>query len=134
FKTFRHYNGTARNMPLDVEAAWRTYVGRERIWPRCIRAALCTVLMIEFFKYVLAPIFGMPMHPARGALASDLYHRATYFDVRLMLFLTFFVFDATLSCLLFVNKLRRAVWPQATLGVYKGRLRLPTNLVHDWIG
>ena len=51
-----------------------------------------------------------------------------------MLFLTFFVFDATLSCLLFVNKLRRAVWPQATLGVYKGRLRLPTNLVHDWIG
>jgi hypothetical protein len=52
-----------------------------------------------------------------------------------MLFLTFFVFDATLSCLLFVNKLRRAqsLWPQATLGVYKGRLQLQTNLIHDWI-
>jgi hypothetical protein len=51
-------------------------------------------------------------------------------------FLTFFVFDATLSCLLFVNKLRRAqsLWPQATIGVYKGRLRLQTKLVQHAIG
>ena len=34
------------------------------------------------------------------------------------------------------NKLRRRaqlLWPQATLGVYKGRLQLQTNLIHDWI-
>ena len=39
-----------------------------------------------------------------------------------------------MSCLLFVNKLRRAQtpWPQATLAVYDGRLRLQANLVDDW--
>lgn len=53
----------------------------------------------------------------------------------LMQFLTFFVFDATLFCLLFVNKLRRTqtAWPSTTMGVYKDRLRLQTKLVHDWI-
>lgn len=135
FRTFRHNHGTARNVPLEVEAAWRTYLGRERIWPRCIRAALYTVLMILFFRYVLAPIFGMPTHPERGVRAFDVSGWTIYFDVRLMLFLTFFVFDATLSCLLFVNKLRcaQSLWPQATIGVYKGRLRLQTKLVHHWI-
>lgn len=135
FHTFRHNNGTARNEPLNVEAAWRTYVGRERIWPRCVRAALCTALMIVFVRYVLSPIFGMPMYSARGVRAIDFSFWTTYIDVLLMLFLTFFVFDATLSCLLFVSKLRRAqsLWPQATLAVYDGRLRLQTKLVHDWI-
>jgi hypothetical protein len=52
-----------------------------------------------------------------------------------MLFLTFFVFDATLFCLLFINKLRRAqtAWPAKTKVIYDGRLRLQTKLVHDWI-
>jgi hypothetical protein len=130
------FQSSAWNEPLDVEATWRTYVGRERFWPRCIRAFLCTALMIAFVRYVLAPIFGMPMHPARGVRAFDFYCWTTYIDVPLMLFLTFFVFDATLSCLLFVNKLRRraqAQWPPKTLGVYKGRLQLQTNLIHDWI-
>jgi hypothetical protein len=39
FDPFPHNDGTARNLPFDVEAAWRTYVGHERIWPRCVRAA-----------------------------------------------------------------------------------------------
>jgi hypothetical protein len=122
-------------VPLDVKVAWRTYVGRERIWPRCILAALYTALMIAFFLYVLAPIFGMAMNPpARGTLAFGVYFWTTMGDILCMDFLTFFVFDATLSCLLFVNKLRRAqsLWPQATLAVYDGRLRLQTKLVHDF--
>ena len=135
FRTFRHNNGTTRNVPLNVEAAWRTYLGRERIWPRCVRAALYTALMFVLFKFVLAPMFGMTIHLARGTRASEVLHWMTIRDVICMQFLTFFVFDATLSCLLFVNKLRRAqsLWPQATTGVYKGRLRLQTKLVHDWI-
>jgi hypothetical protein len=121
FHTFRRNNRTARNVPLDVKVAWRTYVGRERIWPRCILAALYTALMIAFFLYVLAPIFGMAMNPpARGTLAFGVYFWTTMGDILCMDFLTFFVFDTTLSCLLFVNKLRRAqsLWPQATLAVY----------------
>jgi hypothetical protein len=59
FDTFRHNDETARNEPLDVEAAWRTYVGRERIWPRCGRAALYTAFMFGIFIYVLIPMFGI---------------------------------------------------------------------------
>ena len=52
-----------------------------------------------------------------------------------MQFLTFFVFDATLFCLLFVNDLRRVqtLWPAATTEIYDGRLRMQTNLVQEWI-
>jgi hypothetical protein len=58
-----------------------------------------------------------------------------YGDVILMQFLTFFVFDATLFCLLFVNKLRQTAWPPKTMEVFNGRLdmRLQSHLVHDWI-
>lgn len=53
-----------------------------------------------------------------------------------MLFLTLYVFDATLFCLLFVNKLRRpkAEWPKATIMAFDDRMRLqPDLIVHDWI-
>ena len=68
-------------------------------------------------------------------LALNWYWWTVLGDAMLMPFLTFFVFDATLFCLLFVNKLRRTqtVWPSTTMGVYRGRLRLQTKLVHDWI-
>jgi hypothetical protein len=88
-------------------------------------------------------MFGMPVTPARSDWASHVYYLTVILNICLMDFLIFLVFDATLSCLLFVNKLRRALaqwpqataqWPQKTIGVYKGRLRLPNNLVHDWIG
>jgi len=51
-------------------------------------------------------------------------------------FVTFFVFDATLFCLLFVNKLRRAntEWPRATMDLFGDRLHLQTRPVADWIG
>ena len=138
FDAFHHNNETARNAPLDVKSAWRTYVGHERFWPRCVRAALYTAFMFGVFIYVLKPMFGMQMSPARGTLAFGVYFWTTMGDILCMDFLTFFVFDATLSCLRFVNKvnkLRRAqsLWPQATLAVYDGRLRLQTKLVHDWI-
>jgi hypothetical protein len=75
------------------------------------------------------------MQPTRGPRAFEVYFWTTIMDVLSMHFLNFLVFDATLSCLLLVNKLRRApsLWPLATIGVYKGRLRLGTKLVHDWI-
>jgi hypothetical protein len=119
-----------------IKQAWESYVAQERFWPRCVRVTFCTLVMFGFFIYVLVPMFGRPMVPARGEMAFNLYKLTTRLDVFLMQFLTFFVFDATLFCLLFVNKLRRGhpEWPLTTMGVYKSRLRLQPNLVHDWIG
>jgi hypothetical protein len=80
-------------------------------------------------------MFGKPTFPVRGDIAQRSYVVTMYSAVFLMHFLTFFVFDATVFCLLFVKKLRRAqtAWPPTTTRVYKGRLRLQTELVHDWI-
>jgi hypothetical protein len=120
---------------LQVNAAWKAYVCQERLWSRCIRAAIYTLGLFLFGMFVLVPMFGRPMIPARGDLAFKWYMRTMYGDVILMQFLCFFIFDATLFCLLFVNKLRRAQtqWPPTTAAVYKGDLRLQTKLVHDWI-
>jgi hypothetical protein len=125
-----------QSSPHNAKAIWEAYVARERLWPRCIRAALCTAVMFGFYMYVLKPIFGGSMPPVRGVLAHKLYHLTIRFDVILMEFLIFFVFDATLSCLFLVNKLRSSghtLWPLITMWVYKDRLRLQTKLVHDWI-
>ncbi len=124
----------ARNEPLDVEVVWQQYTAQERFWPRICRAAIYASGMTLLFMYILVPMFGKPPILARGELAYDAYSYTGLIGGRLMLFLMFLIFDATLSCLLFVNKLRsRTQWPLATAGIYKGRLELQTNLVHDWI-
>ena len=141
FDFSRRSDRAAQSLRLNVEAAWQAYVAQERFWPRCIRAAMYTAGMFLFVTHVLVPMFGKAMTPVRGELAFSIYWRTTRHQVILMQFLTFFVFDATLYCLLFVNKLRhvRSEWPEETLGVYNGRLRLQTKLgddsklVHDWI-
>lgn len=125
-----------QNSPLKVEAAWKAYVGQERFWSRRFwRAAIYTIAMFLIFKFVLAPMLGQPTIPARGALASNAYWWTTRLDVILMLFLTFFVFDATCFCLLFVNKLRLAKteWPEKTITAFEERMRLQPEIVHDWI-
>ena len=126
---------SARCSSIDAGAAWKVYVGHERFWPRCLRALPYTAGMFAIGMLVLVPIFGMPMNPARGMNASNWYFWVTMGYALLMQFLTFFIFDATLFCLLFVNDLRRAqtLWPLATTEIYDGRLRMQTKLVHDWI-
>jgi hypothetical protein len=133
FHSARPIHQKARNEP--VEAVWKKYVCHERVWMRCFRAALYTIGMYLFGMYVLAPMFGRPPIPARGDLAYYAYKYTARFDAIFMLFLMFLVFDATLFCLLFVKKLRRAhsLWPFATFWAYREHLLLRTELVHDWI-
>lgn len=126
----------SHNISIKVETAWKTYIRQERFWSRrVLRASLYTLLMFGFFWYVLSPMLGHPTTPARGMIAFYAYIWTTKFDVVLMLFLTFVIFDATCFCLLFVNKLRRSKteWPIKTREDFKKRLRLQTDLIHDWI-
>jgi hypothetical protein len=128
-------SGTDQNASLNVETAWKAYICQERFCSRFWRASLYTLLMFLFFMYVLVPMLGHPSTPTRGPIAFNIYMLTTRLDVIFMLFLTFFVFDATCFCLLFVNKLRRAKseWPNETRGDFKRRLRLQTDLINDWI-
>jgi hypothetical protein len=89
--------------PLQIEAAWEAYIRQERFWRRFVRASLCTIVMFAIVIYVLIPLFGRPTVPTRSELAASAYWWTTRLDVVLMQFLTFFVFDATCFCLLFVN-------------------------------
>ena len=129
-------SGTDQNASFKVEAAWKAYIRQERFWcSRIWRTSLYTLLMFGFFRYVLSPMLGHPATPARGDFALTAYFWATRLDVIFMLFLTFFVFDATCFCLLFINKLRqtKTEWPYETGEDFKRRLRLQTDLIHDWI-
>jgi hypothetical protein len=122
------------NKRLDVQPIWEAYFEQEQFWFRCCRACCYTAIMFFISIFVLCPLFGWPTFPSRSDFAASAYLRTTCLDVGFMLFLTFFVFDATCFCLLFVNKLRRAeTWPAETMSVYKGRLRLQAKSVHDWI-
>jgi hypothetical protein len=122
---------------LNVQAAWDAYIDQERFWSRRFwRARVYTYLMFVTLQFVLGPLFGnTPLH-ARSELAFVAYLFTTREVIVLTFFLTFFIFDATVFCLLFVNKLRRfqTEWPSATLHLFEDRLRLQTDHVDDWIG
>jgi hypothetical protein len=125
----------AQTSPINVEAAWRAYVGQEQLLPRFLRAFLFAAFMWLIFWFVFIPLFGKAIFSVRSDLAFSAYRWTTIPDVFFMLLLTYFVFDATWFCLLFVNKLRRpqTEWPPKTMEVYKKRLQLQTHPVDEWI-
>ncbi|MCI0735469.1 MAG: hypothetical protein L0Y50_04245, partial [Beijerinckiaceae bacterium] len=127
--------GAGETTPVKVDAVWREYTGQEGFWPRFWRALSYTAVMFLIVRFVVIPMFGNPIVPARGELAAAAYYWSTLLYGLLMLFLIFFVFDATCSCLRFVNKIRSAQskWPAGTASYFSTRLRLQGDLVHDWI-
>ena len=99
-----------------------------------------TAIMFYIVFAILIPNGGMPFYAHRSALADHAYFLFGLSDWLITLFLTFIVFDATSSCLLFVKKLSRdkksRSWPFTTMAVYDQRLQLPrtNDLINEWIG
>jgi hypothetical protein len=120
--------------PYDIAKAWSEYVHRDRLVPRLWRVAGYVIVML-ILGFVLGLIFGHPLAPTRGASARGAFCIVTAFDVVLTQFVIFFVFDATLFCLLFVNELRRGLtqWPLKTREIYEDQLGLKHELVAEWI-
>jgi hypothetical protein len=120
---------------LNIEAAWKAGLRQEQMWHRVARAALCAGIMFAIAIYVFVPLFGLPSAPHRGVLSSNVYWRTTYSLVILMQFLTFLVLDATVLCLLFIGRLRRAQseWPTETINYYAKILRIKGEPIYDWI-
>jgi hypothetical protein len=119
----------------DIAEAWSEYVYQDRFFPRCCRVVPCVAAMFMLGFLVLIPMFGEPYVPTRSALAHRLYVLASTGDVIFTLFLIFFVFDATLLCLLFVNKLHHGLtqWSPGTREKFEERLGLKHQLVAEWI-
>lgn len=127
----------AKSLPLQVKAAWRSYIHQEGFWPRIFRSAIYTGSMWVILRHVLLPLAGMPVNPHRSDIARDVYYWSVICDWILMQFLTFIVFDATCLCLFFIRKLSRdkMSWPDETLSIYDKKLWLgQAKLIHNWIG
>jgi hypothetical protein len=128
-------NQTDPKASVNIQVSWKAYVNQEQFWRRFVRAFLCTLLMFAFAFFVLTPLFGQAIAFTRSELAQKAYWRTTIPLVLLMQFLTFFVLDATLCCLLFVTKLKgaKAEWPQGTTDHFSRLLRLQGDCVSEWI-
>jgi hypothetical protein len=126
----------AQTLSLDVGETWREYVGQERFWLRLCRASFYTLLVFESANLILIPFLDAPIIPVRSDFGNRAYWGTQRLDVILMVFLNFFVFDATCFCLLFVQKIRRAQttkWPTKTMERFEHRLGLQTDIVNDWM-
>jgi hypothetical protein len=73
--------------------------------------------------------------PSRGGLSRTMHTALMYPTIVVMLFLIFFVADATLLCLCFVRGLRlhRFNWPARTVQLFENRLGLLREHLDDWI-
>jgi hypothetical protein len=125
-------NGETPNQP--VMRFWRMYVHQGHWKGRLFRVSAGVIGMILCWL-ILAQIFGTPSPPARGDVSFRAYELVTFSLVVVMLFLIFFVADTTLLSWRIVKAFREepAVWPPETLQKYRARLRVPDEILGDWI-
>jgi hypothetical protein len=86
--------------------------------------------------YLLGSIFEQPHPPTRGDASFQAYRYVTFASFGAMWFLIFFVADTTLLSWNIVRAFRTkaAAWPASTLQKIKAKLRLPDEVLDDWIG
>jgi hypothetical protein len=139
----------------EAEAFWRSYIYQNRVSARLSRIATAIGLYFVFVGAVVA-LFGFPEVAIRGARAAAIDKRLVIVAVLAMLFLTFFVVDATLLCRQFVVAIstrRRAAkgalkgalrdefdaitaytrWPADTLQHFAKKLKLDRRYVDQWV-
>ena len=125
-----------RNQTLQIGPIWDAYVRQERFARRFWRVTAYVAAMMIVNMLIVFPVFGWPSFPFRGVLSYNLYTYTTFTYVIMMNFVVFFVFDATVFCLLFVRKLcaKKSEWPETTMTLFGERLKLPRDtIMHDWI-
>ncbi len=120
---------------LEIKPIWDAYVQQERFTRRMCRVIVYIVVMSCIMFLFIQPMFGRSSIPSRGELAYDFYVSTVVLDFILVQTVIFFVFDATLLCLLFVRQLRRqSEWPAETMSRFGDALKMPpVGIVNDWI-
>lgn len=124
--SYRLYKGDShKKYNYKVEDAWHSYYFKGSCKSRVIRVATFMGGMLILFL-ILCSIFGFPVVPARGSLTRFVFWTATILDIALVLFLVFFVLDATLLCWSFVNDLSlgQTHWPTTTKNKYMNMIGL----------
>jgi hypothetical protein len=113
-----------------VENKWRILIVQGRLLARAIRVISYTAIMLLFFG-LLYDTLGFPNIPNRDPAVRAFYQAVSGADFTLMLLLTFFVADATLSFWFFVKQLGsrhvESQWPPDTKKTYAEKLGIPED-------
>ena len=126
--------GQCHRPRYDIAKLWASYVEHGSPHARVVRAAAYTVVILGL-SFCLVAFFGMPYFQSRGVLVRVIYEIVTFIDGIAILFLMFFVADATWSCLVFVRALRQiqSKWPESAVKNYGNRLGLTNTVLEEWI-
>jgi len=120
----------------QAEAFWHKYIYQGRDAARFWRV-LVAVLLYFTLGFAIIRAFGAPLRPFRGTLACYIDLVVTYASVFAMLFLIFFVVDATVFCLQFITELRKGIsdtrWPTGTLRKFAGDVNVAPAHLDSWI-
>ncbi len=129
--------------PYNVKTAWSEYIYQGRGLARLLRVAAYVAIMWIVARFVVSPLLGFPISPARGSLSLfgytfttiSAYKFMTMADVFCTQAVMFLVFDATLLCLRFVKELCRSSteWPAETKAQFECRLGLEHQFVDQSI-
>ena len=127
--------GSPTGMTPRATAFWKHYLVQNRLGARLFRTTLCVLLMIAFGALVASAIGDAPIAPQRGALTASMQELTTLPTALAILFLIFFVADATLLSVVFIRGLRlhHANWPERTLQAFESRTGVPARYLDDWI-
>lgn len=127
--------GSRTGMTPAATAFWKHYIVQNRAGARLFRTTLCVLLMVGFGTLVANAIGDAPIAPQRGALTATLQQVTTVPTALAILFLIFFVADATLLSVFFMRGLRlhQANWPERTLQAFEARTGVPARYLDDWI-
>jgi hypothetical protein len=134
----------------SAEMFWYRYLYQNRFWARVLRVSLATGLYFSA-AYLVIRALGAPQSPLRGRLLGSWNGPITFSSVLAMLFLIFFVVDATIFCIVLLRALRWqlpeergeldatgketsvARWPQSTIDYYASQMNVDKSFLDDWI-
>jgi hypothetical protein len=138
-------------LSAKAERFWHRYIYQGRIGARLTRV-VTAVLLYMLFAFAVAAIFGFQNNSIRGDLASNLDRKLIFVAVLATQFLIFFVVDATLLCVQFINAVagRKSSpedppeddfdsvsvttrWPQKTLDHFGKKLNVELRYVDQWV-
>ena len=135
----------------SAELFWKKYIYQGRRWARFWRILVVTIVYFLVGRFIIQSL-GQPTSPFRGPVAQAFDLGLIMASVFAMLFLIFFVVDATVFCHQLVSALRRKMppkpladpavatdveaesrWPKPTLDFYAAALHVDKPYLDDWI-
>ena len=116
-----------------AERLWKGYLDRGTFWNRVHRLIL-PILLFAVLLFVLCWYFGRPNTPHRGRVSWTVDAILALFCVFSMVFLMFFVVDATRLCLQPIHAMiRHRNWPKELINKYKKNSAIEPRDVEHWL-